>query len=299
MNTQDQDALLRERAAGLALWKGPVKPVRLKGGITNVNFVVEDAGERYVVRVGDDIPVHHIMRFNERAASQAAHAAGISPAVVYTEPGVLVMRYVEGQTCTAADVRDPARLTKILSLVKRVHLEMPRHLRGPALAFWVFHTIRDYAHTLKDAGSRFAPRLAEMVGVANDLEFAVGPIDLVFGHNDLLPGNFIDDGQHVWLIDWDYAGFNSPLFDLANLASNNEFDVEQEAWMLSTYYGRKPDNHLWRSYRAMKCGSLLREAMWSMVSEIYSTLDFDYAAYTVDYMDRFARAHSTFESGRA
>ena len=183
---------------------------------------------------------------------------------------------------------------EILALVKRVHLDMPRYLRGPLLAFWVFHTIRDYAHTLEEAGSRYAPRLPEMIDVATDLEFAVGPIDLVFGHNDLLPGNFIDDGERIWLIDWDYAGFNSPLFDLANLASNNELDAEQEAWMLATYFGRKPDDRLWQSYRAMKCASLLREAMWSMVSEIYSELDFDYAAYTVDYMDRFARAHSAF-----
>ena len=298
MNTDERDVLLRERAAGLAIWKGPVDPLRLAGGITNVNFVVEDAGERFVVRVGDDMPIHQIMRFNERAASQAAHAAGVSPAIVHMEPGVLVMRHVDGQACTAAEIREPARLEQILSLVKRVHREMPRHLRGPLLAFWVFHTIRDYAHTLEDAGSRHVSRLPDLIDVATGLELAVGPIDLVFGHNDLLAGNFIDDGDRIWLIDWDYAGFNSPLFDLANLAANNQLDAEQEAWVLSTYYGRRPDELLWQSYRAMKCASLLREVMWSMVSEIYSRLDFDYAAYTVDYMDRFARAYSAFKRGR-
>ena len=218
--------------------------------------------------------------------------------MVHVEPGFLVLRYVEGRTCTAADIRDPARLAKIIPLLKRVHREMPRHVRGPVLAFWVFHVIRDYAHTLEDAGSRHVPRLPDLVDVATSLELAVGPIDLVFGHNDLLAGNFIDDGDRVWLIDWDYAGFNSPLFDLANLAANSELDTEQEGWLLATYYGRAPDDALWQGYRAMKCASLLREAMWSMVSEIYSTLDFDYAAYTVDYMDRFARAHAAFERGR-
>ncbi|KAB2867567.1 MAG: phosphotransferase [Bauldia sp.] len=298
MKTEEKESRLVELAARLPIWKGPVEPVRLGGGITNVNFVVADAGHRYVVRVGDDIPVHQIMRFNERAASRAAHVAGISPEVVHVEPGFLVLRYVEGRTCTAADIRDPARLAKIIPLLKRVHREMPRHVRGPVLAFWVFHVIRDYAHTLEDAGSRHVPRLPDLVDVATSLELAVGPIDLVFGHNDLLAGNFIDDGDRVWLIDWDYAGFNSPLFDLANLAANSELDTEQEGWLLATYYGRAPDDALWQGYRAMKCASLLREAMWSMVSEIYSTLDFDYAAYTVDYMDRFARAHAAFERGR-
>lgn len=288
-------ATAKERAAGLALWRGPVDPQPLGGGITNVNFVVEDAGERFVVRVGDDIPIHHVMRFNERSASVAAYRAGVSPEVVHTEPGILVMRFVDGHTCSADDIRDPDRLARVLPLIKRVHTEMPRHLRGPLLAFWVFHVIRDYAHTLTEDRSRHASRLPELVERAGILERAVGPVDIVFGHNDLLAGNFIDDGSRVWLIDWDYAGFNSPLFDLANLASNNDFDADQEAWMLQAYFGCVPDGRLLRSYRAMKCASLLREAMWSMVSEIHSRLSFDYSAYTREYLDRYAEAQAAFD----
>jgi thiamine kinase-like enzyme len=293
-----QDLSPQDRASRLKIWHGPVDPRPLHGGTTNVNLLVEDKGERYVVRVGNDIPVHQIMRFNERAASEAAFLAGISPEVVHHEPGVLVMRYIEGRTCTPEDIRDPGRLGKILPLLKRVHREIPRYIRGPLLAFWVFHVIRDYAHTLEEGGSKYASRLPDLLDAAADLELAIGPIDLIFGHNDLLAGNFIDDGERIWLIDWDYAGFNSPLFDLSNLASNNEFGVEQEEWMLSVYFGRPPDDGLWRSYRAMKCASLLREAMWSMVSEIHSKLDFDYAAYTLDYMDRFARTHAAYQIGK-
>jgi thiamine kinase-like enzyme len=287
-----------ERVTGLSIWKGPVTPQRLDGGITNLNFLVEDGGQKYVVRVGDDLAVHHILRFNERAASQAAFAAGVSPEIVHTETGILVMRYIDGLVCTAADIRDPARLSKIVPLVKRVHREMPNHLRGPILAFWVFHVISDYAQTLEEAGSRYASRLPELTDISTSLELAVGPVDFVFGHNDLVPGNFIDDGNLLWLIDWDYAGFTSPLFDLANLASNCEFTPDQEEWLLNAYFGRAPDHGLIRSFRAMKCASLLREAMWSMVSEIYSKLDFDYASYTLDYMDRFARAYSAYDHGR-
>jgi thiamine kinase-like enzyme len=288
-------ASAREIVSRLSIWRGPVAPEPINGGITNVNFLVEDAGERFVVRVGDDIPIHHVMRFNERAASQAAYLAGVSPEVVHTEPGILVMRFITGRTCTADDIRDPARLAAIMPLLKRVHREVPKHLRGPVLVFWVFHVIRDYAHTLAEGGSRYTSRLPELVDKATELELAVGPVDLVFGHNDLLPGNFIDDGSRIWLIDWDYAGLNSPLFDLSNLASNNEFDQEQENWMLRAYFGRVPEPRLLNSYRAMKCASLLREAMWSMVSEIHSKLDFDYGAYTLDYMDRFARAQASYD----
>ena len=45
----------------------------------------------------------------------------------------------------------------------------------------------------------------------------------------------------------------------------------------------------------MKCAALLRESLWSMVSEHHSSLDFDYAAYTVSNLERFERAWSAFE----
>ena len=135
------------RVAGLACWSGVVAPEPLTGGITNKNYVVRDRGQRFVVRIGDDIPVHQVMRFNELAASLAAAAVGLSPPVIHHEPGVLVLRFVEGKTLAAEDVRQRPMLRRILPLLRRCHREMPRHLRGPALIFWVFHVLRDYAAT--------------------------------------------------------------------------------------------------------------------------------------------------------
>ena len=108
---------------------------------------------------------------------------------------------------------------------------------------------------------------------AKKLEKTVGTIDLFYGHNDLLSGNFIEENNRMWLVDWDYAGFNSPLFDLANLASNNEFAEGLERELLEMYFENDVSDDLWKKYFAMKCASLLRESMWSMVSEIYSTID--------------------------
>lgn len=278
-----------DRVKALSYWQEPVEPMPLGGGITNVNFTVAHKGETFVVRVGDDIPVHQIMRFNELAASEAAYRAGISPEVVHGAPGILVLRYIESRTFGPADVREPSNLARIVPLIRRVHEEMPKQVRGPALVFWVFHVLRDYAHRLREDGSRHTPRLRGLIEIAHELERDVGPIRMVYGHNDLLPANFLDDGERIWLIDWDYAGFNSPLFDLANLASNNELEPDQEHFMLETYFGQPPSQELQRQYSAMKCASLLRETMWSMVSEIHSKLDFDYKAYTADYLGRFER----------
>jgi thiamine kinase-like enzyme len=284
------------RALGLPIWTGTPRAEPLGGGITNLNLLVTDDIRRAVVRIGDDIPVHQILRFNELAASRAAHAAGISPAVLYHEPGALVIDFITGQTMTASDLCNPDLLRQALELVQRTHRDIPRHLRGPALTFWVFQVLRDYAATLTAAASRHAATLSALLDDAAVLERAVGRIDLVFGHNDLLPANFLHDGTRMWLIDWDYAGWGSPLFDLGGLAANNGLDHPHEEWMLATYFGAKPDADLWRRYAAMKAAAALREAMWSMVQEIHSDLDFDYAAYTADYLDTYRAALAAYRT---
>lgn len=284
----------RAKAASLAIWRRPVEPVPVGGGITNANFLVDDGRHRCFVRVGHDIPVHHILRWHELAASRAAHAAGISPAVLHAEPGVLVLDLVEGRTLTPEDVRQRAQLERIVPLLRRVHRELPLHLRGPTLAFWVFHLLRDYAATLREGAGRLAGALPDLLARAERLERALGPIELVFGHNDLLAANLIDDGRRLWLVDWDYGGWNSPLFDLGGLASNSELGDEDRDWLLEAYFGRPLDDRLRRSAQAMLTASLLREAVWSMVSELHSALDFDFVAYTAENLARFERAWASF-----
>ncbi len=282
------------RVAALAIWRGRVDPEPLAGGITNQNFTVEHAGRRYVVRVGDDILVHGVMRANELAASRAAHLAGLSPAVVHAEPGILVLDFIEGRTLTPEDVRNPVNLARLIDMVRRCHRDIPQYLRGAAAMFWVFHVVRDYGHTLREGNSRHLAILPDLLARAAQLEATVGPIDVVFGHNDLLAANFIDDGQRLWLVDWEYAGFNSPLFDLGGLASNSEFSPEQAEQALSLYFDKPVDDQLRRRASAMTAASLLRETMWSMVSEIYSTVDFDYTAYTAENLRRFEAAYAAY-----
>ncbi len=288
------NALPEREIRALPLWEGDVDIQPLSGGITNRNYLVTDRNRRAVVRLGSDIPVHHIRRDNELAASRAAHAAGISPAVLHHAPGMLVLDYVDARAFSPEDVRAPGMLERIVPLIRRCHHDMPRYFRGSAAVFWVFHVVRDYAGELKDRQSRHLPALSALIDKAGQLEKAAGPFEIVFGHNDLLAANLLDDGNRLWLIDWDYAGFNTPLFDLGGLASNNELSPEAERRMLELYYERPATDDLLRRYEAMKCASLLRETMWSMISEIHSTLDFDYAAYTAENLARFERAYDAF-----
>ena len=209
-------------AATLPCWGSRVSPVPLAGGMTNDNFLVEDCGERFVVRVGGDIPAHNIVRMTEAEASRAAHAAGVSPRVRYADANALVIDFVDGRTLTSEDVRAPENQARLVDLIRRAHREIPKHFPGPAPLFWVFQVVRHYDRVLRDLHSEHVSLLPTFAPMAERLEQAVGPIDIVFGHNDMLAANLLDDGARLWLIDWEYAGFNSPLFDLGGLASNSQ-----------------------------------------------------------------------------
>ncbi|MBI3497016.1 MAG: phosphotransferase [Proteobacteria bacterium] len=236
-------------------------------------------------------------RHREVQCHRAAHAAGLAPELVHAEAGALVLRFIEGRTLTPADVRAEAMLRRLVALLHRCHREIPRHLRGPAPFFWVYHAIRDYAARLAAADSPYRSLVPELSRIAEALETATGPIDVVFAHNDLLAANIIDDGKRLWLIDWEYAGYNSPLFDLGGLATNNEFTSRERDRLLEAYFDKPLQPGLARSAAAMRCASLLREAMWSMVSELHSTLAFDYALYTKQNLERFDAAWREFDGG--
>jgi len=274
----------------LPFWTGPVRIWPLTGGTTNRNYGVEQAdGQRFAVRLGQDIPLHGVMRFNEQAAAQAAAKAGISPRIYYTAPGVMISRLLPGRSLSAEEVRVPENRSRIVALLKACHGGMAAHLRGPLLAFWAFHVNRSYIADLTESGSRIAEHLAELGQLNSWLEQTVGPVELAFAHNDLLAANVFDDGARLWLLDWDYAGFNTPLFDLANLSSNNGFSPDDDTALLVDYYGAAAPE-LRGVFEAMKCASLLRETLWSAASERQPATDFDYAANTDDYLARLARA---------
>ena len=261
----------------------------LSGGLSNENFLVTDAGGRHVVRLGRDFPFHHVFRDRELMTTRAAHAAGFGPAVEYAEPGITVVAFVNGTTFTGAEVR--ANGERIAHLIRAFHREMPNHVSGAGFMFWVFHVIRDYARMLSAGGSRMTPELPRYLALSAELEQAQAPMPIVFGHHDLLPANFIDDGEKSWLIDYEYSGFNTALFDLAGIASNAGMTEEESEQLVGAYLGSDPGDALRRSFAAMQCASLLREAMWSMISELHlQAPGADYVAYTADNLARLDEA---------
>ncbi len=274
------------RVRNLSIWKGDVLVEPLKGGVSNASFTVRDAMGKYVARVGEDYPFHQVSREREAIASRAAFEAGLSPEVLHIEQGLMVVRYIEARTYVEADVR--ANAEACVDIVARCHRDMGSRVRGQGAIFWVFQILHDYAATLKSAHHARAAEIPRWMKIVDALEAAQMPLPIIFGHHDLLPTNFMDDGKRLWLIDWEYGAFGTAMFDLANIAAANSFDAALEASMLHQYFGHAPDQATTRAFFAMKVAAALREAMWGMVSELYlNAPGVDYVAYAAEYLGRF------------
>ena len=256
--------LLYDNVAALPLWNGPPAFEPLPGGISNLSFVATDRAAKYVVRLMRDFPFHNVFRDREVAVARAAHAAGFAPELVHAGPGLMISRYIEARTLMPEDVR--ANIGRIVELLVRFHRQMSAPVGD--YAFDVFAVNRGYMCELADdQWADLNERLAAM------------QVDLppVFAHHDLLAGNILDDGKRLWLIDFEYSGPGSAMFDLANLSSNAGFSGAQSDALLRAYFGGP---EYLRAHRAMEAASLLREALWSLVSARHiHERDVDYVGY--------------------
>lgn len=286
---------MKGRIADLPCWKGKVEMEAVNGGHTNHNFMVVDDGEKFFVRVGEDLEAHCIMRFNELAVSRAAHCAGIAPEIVWHGPGVMVTRYIEGKTLTNTDISDSAMIDRIVPLIRRCHRDIEHNLRGPVLMYWVFHVSRNYAATLREQSHGITSRLPGLMKINTALEEAVGDVDIGVTHNDLLAANFIDDGDKLWIVDWEYAGFNTPLYDLACLSSFCELPEDSTRQALEAYYETEVTEALCRRFIALKCASELAMYLWGLVAKILQGHDIDYDEIVARHCRNFEKAWQEFQ----
>ncbi len=273
----------RETIGALPCWRGEWTAEPLSGGLSNEIWKVTDSAGSHVVRFGEDYPFHYVDRAREVMSARAAHALGLAPEVEYAASGVMVTTWIEGRTWTAEDVR--ARPEAIAGLLRDFHRGMPSRVSGPGYIFWPFHIIRDYARKL--AGTKHERHLPGFIDLNAEMEAVQVKMPIVYGHHDLLPANFIGDGERPWLIDYEYAGYGTAMFDLAGAASNAEMTGEQSDRLIAAYLGYDPDLAFRRAFAAMQCVALVREAMWSMVSEgNLSTPGVDFDAYAAENIER-------------
>ncbi len=273
------DAILRS-VPGWAEAEFEVVP--LEGGITNRNYVVTVDGSRHVLRVpGRDTALLGIDRANEHRAAVVAADAGVGPEVVAFLPdsGCFVSRFVEGAHVPEEELRTGDALELVVTSVRRLHACPPIPSTFP-----VFRIVERYRETAASRGVTSPPAYEDAHALADRIEaaFATSPSPLTTCHNDLLNANFLRDGDHVWIVDYEYAGMSDVFFDLGNLAVNNGLDDQARERLLHHYFlGDVLDRHRAR-LALMTLMSDFREAMWGVVQQAISALDVDF----VDYADR-------------
>src|SRR5207244_12635830 len=84
-------------------------------------------------------------------------------------------------------------------------------------------------------------------------------------HNDLLNANFIDDGDRIRIVDWEYAGMGDPFFDLGNFSINHELTADEDVELLHAYDGEGVRMDRLARLTLMRVVSDFREAMWGVL----------------------------------
>ncbi len=258
----------------------------LGGGITNHNLKVEVDGERFVLRVaGKDTNLLGIDRRVELAATEAAAALGIGPEVVaFVEPeGWLVTRFVDGAIPAPERMREPVMLERIASALRAFHDSSA--IPG---TFDSFRVVEAYRQTALDRGGRVPDAYEWAHEIATRIESKRSADAPAPCHNDLLNANFLDDGEQLCIVDWEYAGMGDRFFDLANFSINHELDVSQSELLLAAYFGEVRSTDV-EALELMRFMSDFREAMWGVVQTAVSELDFDFGAYASEHFARLER----------
>ncbi|WP_187829640.1 phosphotransferase [Labrys sp. KNU-23] len=258
---------LHDRLAALPLWNGPIGIEPVAGGLTNRNLLITALQGRFVARIAGDNAAHDIDRAAEQAATRAAAACGLGPDLVWAEPGLMILRHIEGRTLGSADFADQTKLRRVLELLNRVRRELPDQYRGPLRDRSPFAILEHYAKKLsaepnrwRRAADRYRPLLARLAA-----RLAAMPSG--FAHNDIHGDNIIDDGRRLWLVDWEYAGQGQPLVDLASLVNNAGLDGEAAHICLVDWLGRPPTAEERRGFATMRLAAAMRDLFWGYAQD--------------------------------
>jgi thiamine kinase-like enzyme len=281
------DALL-DRTASLAARPRVVE--ELPGGLTNRNYKVTTPGGTFVARISDPgTDLLAIDRDVEYRNSLAAAAAGAGAPVIEYRPedNALIIGYIDGRTFGNADVADPANIPRVAQACRRLHA-------GQRFGndFDMFDIQRRYLAAARSRGFRIPAGYDDLMPQfdAARAALAVRATGTVPCNNDLLAANFIDDGDRIWLIDYEYSGNNDACFELGNIAGECHLSRDALAELIAAYYGKPLRNRVARAWLFGRVG-MYGWTLWGAIQHAASPLDFDFWSWG---MERFEGAAECF-----
>ncbi|TPL98609.1 phosphotransferase family protein [Mesorhizobium sp. B2-3-10] len=281
----------RAKLAVIPVLAGYTGPLERLGGLTNLVFKAGD----YCLRIPGKGTEEYINRANEAIAAREAAIAGVSPEVLHADAasGLMVTRYIAG-----AETMSPEKFKERQGSPARAAEAFRKlHASGAVFPFRfeLFSMIDDYLKVLSTrdvalpAGYHDVVREAESVRSA----LAVRPLPLVACHCDPLCENFLDTGERMWIVDWEYSGMNDPLWDLGDLSVEGKFDAAQDEELMRAYFGgeaRPAERGRIVIYKAM-CDLLW--TLWGLIQLANENPVDDFRAYADG---RFARCKALMET---
>ena len=274
-----------------ALAGRPRRLDELPGGLTNRNVKITTPEAVYVARCTDaSSGMLGIDRDRECHNTRAAERAGVGAPVIDYRPdlGILLLGYVEGKTLSNEDFQRPGVIAKAATAVRTLH-SGPR-FRG---RFDMFERQPAYLKTVLDSGFRIPADYLDHADTFADIArvLAVSDDETVPCNNDLLAGNFIEDGDRIWLIDYEYSGNNDPCFELGNTWAECGLSTEQLDEFVTAYYGRRLRNKIARAHLQGIVGKY-GWTLWGCIQNGSSAIDFDFWGWA---MERYEGAVAEFK----
>jgi thiamine kinase-like enzyme len=266
----------------------------LPGGLTNRNYKVTTPDGTFVARIwspGSELLA--INREHEYRNTVIAASAGVGAPVIEHLPelGVLVLGYIDGRTYADPDVADRGNIPRIAAACRRLHAS-GRFVND----FDMFQVQRGYAAVTRSGGLRVPAGYDDLAGKFEAARKAleVRPAPTVPCNNDLIAANFIDDGDRVWLIDYEYSGNNDPCFELGNIANECHVPPDGLAALVTAYYGGARRSRIARAEVQGAVGAY-GWTLWAAIQHATSPLDADFWPWV---LERFEAAEAGFASPR-
>ena len=257
------------------------------GGLTNVNYLIDTGTERLVLRIPGAGTSEYLDRAAEEVAARSAAAAGVNAEVLYfdADDGLMLTRFIDGTvTMHAERFRDLAAVGRAAEVLRRLHTTAAPF----AVDFRLFAMIDDFKRLLAEKGATLPEgyAAAEVQADATRRALEAAARTLVPSHCDPLCENFLDTGERMVLIDYEYSGNNDPMWDLGDLSVEGEFGPEQDAALLRAYFGGEPPAHEAGRMVAYKAMCDLLWTLWGVLQHANGNPADDFWAYATARFQR-------------
>lgn len=257
----------------------------LTGGLTNTNYKVSVDDSLYFVRIpGPSTELLAVDRRNEYHNTKAAAEAGVGPKVYYHLPeyDVMVLEFIQGETMSNEKLNAPGMPGRIARSLQLLH-NGPRFL----IDFNMFRLTEFYLEICRQHEITIPDGYAERMPTVKRIERAmsVKPLLTVPCNNDLLAENYIDDGNLLRLIDFEYSGNNDPCFELGNTCQELGYDETRIHELCTAYFGDDFPAMIAR----MKLNMIMSDvgwALWAAIQAKISTIDYDFWGWAIERWER-------------